>query len=135
MYCVCTNCLYILYKLSLFHTDPRDAVESALTMLRVALTVDSGSKVVKVRTGPTHKRPQPVTTSIEQVNQMPLPVALFEGIKQEAFVHLVLAHYRNQLLHLFLVEGLVALSLRRNGRTGGHYTAPISKSMSLNKSV
>ncbi len=103
-------------------------MESALTMLTVALTVDSG-KVVKIRTGPTHERLQPVATSIEQVNQTPLPVALFEGIKQEAFVHLVLAHYRNQLLHLFLVEGLVALSLRRNGQTGSHYTAPISKSM------
>lgn len=98
-------------------------------MLAVAVAVDSGKGQVTVQTGPMQERLHPVATSIEMVRPTRLSVALFEGIKQEAFVALILAHYRNQLLHLFVVEGLVSLSLRTNGQTGGHYTTPISKSV------
>ena len=38
----------------------------------------------------------------------------YELITEVAFVHLLLAHYRNQLLHLFVPEAMLALSLHDN---------------------
>ena len=35
-------------------------------------------------------------------------------ITEVSFVHLLLAHYRNQLLHLFVPEAMLALSLHDN---------------------
>ncbi len=109
--------------------DSHSVVESALKMLGVAVAVDSGRGLVTVRTKPMHTRQHPVATSIQGVRPTSLLPTLFESIKQEAFTPLILAYYRNQLLHLFVVEGLVALSLRTNMHTGEHYTTPISRSM------
>jgi len=75
-------------------------------MLSVALSHATGR--VKIR---TTLPPRP--SSVQ--DNTPLPEGMFEKIKQEAFVYLILGHYRNQLLHLFLCEGLVALSLRASG--------------------
>ena len=111
------------------HTDSRSVVEFGLRMLSVALRL-SEDKIVSIRSLP--EQPPSLTTSIEAVRQTPLPAERFDAIKWEAFVPLILAHYRNQLLHLFLCESLVALSLRSNGVNGtGHYTGTISKSVSI----
>ncbi len=111
--------------------DTHSVVESALGMLGVAIAKDSGGEQVTVCTGPLQERQHPVAATIEGVRSAPLSVPLFEGIKQEAFVPLILAHYRNQLLHMFTVEGLVALSLRTKDHSGACYTIPISKSKFL----
>ena len=88
-------------------------VESGLKMLSVALTVDSDN-LVKVRSGLPHEhahtRPQQ-RPSLKEVNLIQLPSEELDLLKQEAFFHLLLAHYRNQLLHLFVTEAMMALSL------------------------
>jgi glycerol-3-phosphate O-acyltransferase len=38
-----------------------------------------------------------------------------EGIKDVGYKHLLLSHYRNQLLHWFVAEAMLALSLSLNG--------------------
>lgn len=82
-------------------------------MLSVALTVD-GDNVVKVRTSFSQDQPRPQDQpmpTLGEINHIRLPNRDLESIKQEAFFHLILAHYRNQLLHLFVTESMMALSL------------------------
>ena len=100
-------------------------MESGLRMLTVALQL-SDDKIVTIRSLP--EQPPLLRNSIKEISRTQLPAEMFESIKWEAFLPLILAHYRNQLLHLFLCESLVALSLRSNGT--GPYTGTISKSMS-----
>lgn len=59
----------------------------------------------------------------------------YETIVKIAFVHLLLGHYRNQLLFLFLPEAILALSLHGHmpcstGRTDSHCCSSV-KSMCI----
>lgn len=95
-------------------------VESGLKMLSVALTVNSDN-LVQVRSGFSHDQAHPrqrQRPTLAEVILVQLPSEELDSIKQDAFFHLLLAHYRNQLLHLFVMEAMMALSLRGNTSDG-----------------
>ena len=63
---------------------------------------------------------------IEEVVTMELSRTDLDLITEISFVHLLLAHYRNQLLHLFVPEAMLALCLHRDTPTDiGEGTAVI----------
>ena len=55
--------------------------------------------------------------TIEEVVTMELNRADLDLVTELSFLHLLLAHYRNQLLHLFVPEAMLALCLHRDTPT------------------
>ena len=68
---------------------------------------------VKPQTGHLHSKLPGVSRhhTIQEAVKMKLEKSNYELITEIALVHLMLAHYRNQLLHLFVPEAMLALSL------------------------
>ena len=54
--------------------------------------------------------------SLSEVHKLRLAPEEYEGIKEIGCKHLLLSHYRNQLLHWFVSEAMLALSLSLNGQ-------------------
>lgn len=54
--------------------------------------------------------------SLSDVQKLGLAPEEYEEIKEIGCKHLLLSHYRNQLLHWFVSEAMLALSLSLNGQ-------------------
>lgn len=54
--------------------------------------------------------------SLSEVQKLRLVPEEYEEIKEIGCKHLLLSHYRNQLLHWFVSEAMLALSLSPNGQ-------------------
>lgn len=105
------------------YSDAGGEVRRALQTLSVALVVDEDTSTVR----PHQHTPPTPTAAIQgdQIRNKPLPLNQlkelrlasedYEGIKDVGFTHLLLSHYRNQLLHWFVPEAMLALSLSLNG--------------------
>ena len=96
----------------------------ALQTLSVALVVDEDTSTVRPH---LHASPTPAAASqgdhirqghlsLNQLKKLRLTNEEYESIKDNiGFKHLLLSHYRNQLLHWFVPEAMLALSLSFNG--------------------
>ena len=118
-----------------FISDVDGEVRRALQTLSVALVVDEDTSTVRPH---LYAPPTPAATSsdhgrtrrerrghlsLNQVRKLRLPPEECEGIKDIGCKHLLLSHYRNQLLHWFVPKAMLALSLSLNG----NYDAKIGK--------
>ena len=109
--------------------DTAGEIRRALQTLSVALVVDDDSSTVRPH---LHAPPTPAATSddhqtvaemkqhpsLKQVEELRLGCEECDSIKDIGCQHLLLSHYRNQLLHWFVPESMLALSLSLNGN---HY--------------
>ena len=104
--------------------DARTTVESSLRLLSTAIEVTE-DEIVRPKTHPAS--PSRSTSSLQDVwelAKMDMEKQYFDRVVETGYVHLLLAHYRNQLLHLFVPEALVAMSLHGNtpcDRGGRHF--------------
>ena len=108
--------------------DADSAVASGLKMLYMSVEVTEDN-VVRAQGGHLHcelSRSPKRQHRIEEVVKMELNRTDFDLIIELSFIHLMLAHYRNQLLHLFVPEAMLALCLRRDTPTniGKVFTLP-----------
>ena len=111
----------------MFILDVDGEVRRALQTLSVALVVDEDTSTVRphLYAPPTPaaassdhghtRRDRRGHLSFKQVKELRLAPAECEGIKNIGCKHLLLSHYRNQLLHWFVSEAMLALSLSLNG--------------------
>lgn len=103
---------------SQFCLDTASEVKRALQTLSVALVVDEDNdNLVRphllAQSAPTatvavsEKRRR----GVECVKELRLSKGECDAVKDVGFKHLLLSHYRNQLLHWFAPEAMLALSL------------------------
>ena len=90
----------------------KDTVVGACQLLHASVNVSPGGVVNIVGNGNQVRRASKKARDLDKLSELSLTRSDFEGVLQQAFSHLVLAHYRNQLLHLFLNEALFAASLQ-----------------------
>ena len=81
-------------------------VSSAVQLLSQSVSVTD--QVVRLRTPAI---PAGKFTSISEVMASQLERVEFSQLCEVAFVHLHLAHYRNQLLHLFVEDAMLSLCI------------------------
>ena len=106
-----------------FVSDVAGEVKRALTTLSVAVEVDEDTRIVR-----THQHEHSLTAvekkerppSLEQLKTLRLFEHEEERIKEVGFKHLLLSLYRNQLLHWFVPEAMLALSLSHSGDCDTH---------------
>ena len=94
------------------HEITKDTVVGACQLLHASVKVSPGGVVNIVGNGNWVRRASEKARDLGKLSELSLAQSDFEGVLQQAFSHLVLAHYRNQLLHLFLNEALFAASLQ-----------------------
>lgn len=109
--------LIIVYS----NADTGSEVKRALQTLSMALVIDEEASRVRPHLhGRSASASSEVVTekrelSMEQVKAQRLSQTDCDSIKDIAFKHLLLSHYRNQLLHWFITDAMLALSLSLNG--------------------
>ena len=104
--------------------DTASEVKRALQILSAALVVSEGEESHSVR---PHQLAQSAGTAtaaavsekrqhrVEQLKELRLSDGDCDSVKEVGFKHLLLSHYRNQLLHWFIPEAMLALSLSDSG--------------------
>lgn len=101
--------------------DTPGEVRRALKTLSVAVVVDEDASTVRPH---LHVPPPPDSAtkrdvsglpSLKQVQDMHLESKECERVKETGVKHLLLSHYRNQLLHWFVPDAMLALSLSLSG--------------------
>lgn len=97
-----------------FLLDHEVMVSSALRLLSGSVhIIGDKDKVVRLATTALpvslHQHLKPI--SMPQVYMCKLEKSEFKELSDVAFVHLHLAHYRNQLLHLFIEDAMLTLCL------------------------
>lgn len=60
---------------------------------------------------PTHKETIVRPSSVIELFSATIEAACFNQLSEVAYYHLHLAHYRNQLLHLFVEDAMMAVCL------------------------
>ena len=119
-------------------SDTSGEVKRALQTLSVALVIDEDTSTVRPH---LHAPPTPAAASddhirkghlsLNEVKELRLSPEECEGIKDISFKHLLLSHYRNQLLHWFVPESMLALSLSLNGTCDAKVGKYVLNSLSL----
>ena len=99
-----------LYRSLCVSTDTAQNLDFALKTLSSSLETTSGSTI---RPLPLilKQPPGPRGHSIEEVARVEMTAEDSQRITDLAFFRLLLSHYRNQLMHLFTAEAMLALSL------------------------
>ena len=97
-------------SLSLIHKDAAENIDFALRILSRSLenTPDGEIRPLTLKSEP----PNPQGASIEEISRLKLTPEETQQVTDTAFSRLLLSHYRNHLLHLFMVEGMLALCLQ-----------------------
>lgn len=85
-------------------------VWSGLKMLYQIVSVSMDNFITLTVPSSSFEKEQ-VPTSISEILSEKMDVSYFHHLSEVAFVHLHLAHYRNQLLHLFVEDAMMALCL------------------------
>lgn len=95
-----------------------DVVASGLALLHSAVQVGANNCVypqsAALHSGASAAAQQSTSFKLAEVVKMTLNPAHFQAVSEVAFTHLLLGHYRNQILHLYVPEALLALSLHSN---------------------
>lgn len=92
--------------------DTVDAVKSSVALLEESVELTPTGKV-KLRLVHNHRQHVEQQSSIAHVLSMPLSHTHWDMITTVSHTHLLLSQYRNQLLHVFSAEGILALILNR----------------------
>lgn len=87
-------------------------VEANLCMLQVAVEISSDGTVRCIALPPSLSPPPSPTLTVAEIVKVNLQQCNFDVVMETAFPHLLLAHYRNQLLFLFVPEAILALCCR-----------------------
>lgn len=97
----------------LWLADYEAVVSSGLKMLStvVYLSPDSNSVTLVIPSHLPHGGQPARPTSIDEVFATEIEPSDFSYLSEIALTHLHLAHYRNQLLHLFVEDAMVALCM------------------------
>ena len=122
-----------------FYTDTAAEVRRALQTLSTALVVDEEANTVRPHLHVQSTTPPPSAAAaaaadddvvaekkyltmqevrqvtMKEVGELRLGDDELTSIMEVGFKHMLLSHYRNQLLHWFVPEAMLALSLSSNG--------------------
>ncbi len=91
--------------------DAGNQIDSSLRLLSMAVEV-TGEHIVRPKAPPLP--PTAHHQTIQEVAKSEIDQRDLDSILEAGLVYLLLAHYRNQLLYLFVPEAMTALSLRAN---------------------
>ena len=96
-------------------------IHSSIEMLSTALEL-TGDNILQPRTAHKLSVPHRRPSTIQEVIKMDLDDSDYDVITDIGSAHLLLAHYRNQLVHLFVPEAMAALCLHSDMPCdrGGH---------------
>ena len=93
----------------LFFLDHESMVSAGLKMLTDAVTLSTNEFVTLSIPRLPQQAPKPI--SITDIFSSQIDASSFNQATEIAFIYLRLGHYRNQLLHLFVEDAMLALCL------------------------
>ena len=94
------------------HNDLETSVKLSLNHLEEAVELTSSGRV-RLRLNVNHQEHVEVQKSFAEVMSMSLSHTHLDMILAVSHIHLLLYQYRNQLLHVFSVEGILAMILNK----------------------
>jgi glycerone phosphate O-acyltransferase len=90
----------------------KETVAGACALLHVSVQVKEGGVVSIVTNGNRMQRVSEDTQDLNVLSKVYLSPNDMAGVLQDAFSHLMLGHYRNQILHLFLNEAILVAAVQ-----------------------
>ena len=90
----------------------KETVAGACALLHVSVQVKEGGVVSIVTNGNRMQRVSEDTQDLNVLSKVYLSPNDMAGVLQDAFSHLMLGHYRNQILHLFLSEAILVAAVQ-----------------------
>lgn len=89
-----------------------NAVKLSVTLLEESVVLSPSGKV-QLRLAHNHQNHIEEQSSLAHIMSMSLSHTHWDMITTVSHTHLLLSHYRNQLLHVFSAEGILAMILNK----------------------